>query len=74
MTDTVANVTLDKFCVVLSTREKRPHMIGAFHHSQRVAKKLIDTPANYQAAFDAFVKAPAGKSDGVKFSAGKRAK
>jgi hypothetical protein len=44
----VANVTLENFCVALSARDKRPHMVGAFYTSQVVAKSLFDTPANYQ--------------------------
>jgi hypothetical protein len=60
MTDTTdVNVTLDNFCVALSARDKRPHMVGAFHHSQRVANKVFDTSANYQARYDAFVIQPA---------------
>lgn len=54
-----ANVTLDNFCVSLSTRDKRPHLIGAFHYSQRVAGQVFDTTANYQASYDAFVNLPA---------------
>ena len=54
-----ANVTLDNFCLALSVRDKRPHMIGSFHHSQRVAEKPFDTQANYQARYDAFVNQPA---------------
>lgn len=53
------NVTLDNFCVALSARDHRPHMIGAFHHAQRVAKKVFDTPANYQARYDEFGNLPA---------------
>lgn len=56
---TAVNVTLDNFCVGLSARKERSHMIGAFHHSQRVAKKPFDTAANYQAAYDKFVNQPA---------------
>lgn len=52
-------VTLDNFCVELSARDKRPHMIGAFHHSQRVAKILFDTPASYQTRYGNFVNQPA---------------
>lgn len=53
-------VTLDAFCVALSAREKRSHhMIGAFHHSQRVAKALFDTAANYQTRYDNFCNQPA---------------
>lgn len=55
-----SNVALDNFCVALSAREKRSHhMIGAFHHSQRVAKNLFDSAANYQSLYDKFVNQPA---------------
>jgi hypothetical protein len=54
------NVTLDGFCVALSAREKRSHhMIGAFHHSQRLAKNLFDSAANYQSLYDKFCNQPA---------------
>lgn len=55
-----SNVTLDAFCVSLSARDKhRHHMIGSFHHSQRVAKNFIDSASNYQALYDKFVNQPA---------------
>lgn len=59
-TDTSApKVTLENFCVALSARDNRPHMVGAFYTSQVVAKNLFDAPATYQARYDEFVNLPA---------------
>jgi hypothetical protein len=60
ITDSPAvNVTLENFCVSLSARDNRPHMVGAFYTSQVVAKSLFDTPESYQSRYDAFVNQPA---------------
>ncbi len=46
--------TLDEFCVRLSLKDKRVHMIGAFHHSERRAGHARDTGSNFEARYVAF--------------------
>lgn len=60
MTDSsTPNVTLDNFCLSLSTRDRRVELIGAFHHSQKLSGQTFDTPANYQERYDDFANQPA---------------
>ncbi|BCP56314.1 hypothetical protein K32_49310 [Kaistia sp. 32K] len=54
-----STITLNEFCLRLSTRVKRVELIGAFEHAERAADKANDTEAAYQARFDAFIKKPA---------------
>lgn len=52
-------VSLTHFCVHLSSRVRAPEMIGAFEHSERVAKRMMDSTENYQARYEAFTTQPA---------------
>ena len=52
-------LSLDEFCQRLSATDNRVELIGAFHHFEKVAKRMQDTSANYSARFEAFVNQPA---------------
>lgn len=54
----VIKVTLNEFCVRLSTTVKRPELLGAFEHQERVAGRLSDTESGFRARFDAFINKP----------------
>lgn len=49
---------LNEFCSRLSATVKRPELIGAFEHSERVSGRLEDTEAEFKARFTAFVNKP----------------
>ena len=55
----VARVTLDEFCQRLSLKDRRVESISGFHHTERVARRVVDTEAAYASRFDAFMKQPA---------------
>lgn len=52
-------VTLDEFCTRLSLADKRVELIGAFHSTEKAAKRVRDTESNYAARFSAFINQPA---------------
>lgn len=51
-------LTLDEFCVRLSETVRSPEAIGAFHHTERAAGRMVDTEAAYRARFDSFLTTP----------------
>lgn len=52
-------LSLNEFCIRLSTKDKRVEMIGGFEHSERVAGRLSDTAENYAARYAKFLNQPA---------------
>ena len=51
-------VTLHEFCARLSKSVKRPELLGAFEHTERVAGRITDTDEAFRARFDAFINKP----------------
>lgn len=56
--DTPAKQHLNEFCSRLSKTVKRPELIGAFEHSERIAGRLEDTEAEFQARYSSFCNKP----------------
>lgn len=54
----VIKLTLHEFCARLSKTVKRPELLGAFEHTERVAGRLSDTDSAFRARFDAFINKP----------------
>lgn len=54
----VEPLTLDEFCISLSSRDKRVELIGAFNFVETQAKRFKDAESNYQSRFEAFVNQP----------------
>ncbi|ATI15631.1 hypothetical protein [Bordetella phage vB_BbrM_PHB04] len=54
----VEPLTLNEFCLRLSTRDKRVELIGAFNFVEKQAGRFKDAESNYQARFEAFVNKP----------------
>lgn len=52
-------ITVENFCIGLSSTDKRVEMIAAFHHEEVVAKRMHDTQERYQSRFEEFVTKPA---------------
>lgn len=52
-------LSLNEFCIRLSTKDKRVELIGGFEHTERVAGRLSDTVENYTARYEAFLNQPA---------------
>lgn len=52
-------LSLNEFCIRLSTTDKRVELIGGFEHSERVAGRLSDTAENYTARYAEFLNKPA---------------
>lgn len=52
-------LTLDEFCSQLSQVDKRVELIGGFHYTEKVAGRLKDTRAAYQARYVSFLTQPA---------------
>lgn len=52
-------LSLNEFCIRLSTKDKRVELIGGFEHSERVAGRLSDTAENYTARYAQFLNQPA---------------
>ena len=50
---------LDEFCSRLSATDKRVELIGAFHHSEKVAGRNKDNSSAYAARFVEFCNQPA---------------
>lgn len=66
--DTVAKATpetaseplsLNEFCIRLSTTDKRVELIGGFEHSERVVGRMSDTAEAYAERYAAFINQPA---------------
>lgn len=51
-------LSLHEFCARLSETVKRPELIGAFEHVERVAGRNVDTTEAFQARYDAFITKP----------------
>lgn len=51
-------LSLTDFCTRLSETVKRPELIGAFEFTERRAKRIKATEAEFRARFDAFINAP----------------
>lgn len=51
-------LSLHEFCARLSETVKRPELIGAFEHVERVADRNADTASAYQLRYDAFITKP----------------
>ena len=52
-------LSLDEFCSRLSSTDKRVEMIGAFHHTEKVAGRNKDVESAYIARYSAFINQPA---------------
>lgn len=52
-------LSLDEFCMRLSSTDKRTELIGAFNHVEKLAGRLLDTDGNFRARFEAFASQPA---------------
>lgn len=52
-------LTLNEFCIRLSTKDKRVELIGGFEHTERVAGRLKDTAENYADRYTKFLNQPA---------------
>lgn len=51
-------LTLDEFCVRLSTTDRRPELLAGFHFVETRAAHLKDTEAAYRARFNEYVNTP----------------
>ena len=54
-----AKVSLKRFCIDLSSSDRRVELIGGFEHTERVAGRLLDTKEAYQQRYADFANAPA---------------
>jgi hypothetical protein len=52
-------LSLNEFCIRLSTTDKRVELIGAFEHAERVSGRMSDTFANFTARYTKFLTQPA---------------
>jgi hypothetical protein len=52
-------LSLQEFCIRISTEFKQPEMIGAFEHYERVSGRLRDTETAYRSRFADFLHKPA---------------
>lgn len=52
-------LSLNEFCMRLSSKDKRVELIGGFEYSERVAGRLSDTAENYAARYAQFLNQPA---------------
>ncbi|MNH05848.1 hypothetical protein D3C79_651970 [compost metagenome] len=52
-------LSLNEFCIRLSTMDKRDELIGGFEHSERVAGRMSDTAEKYAERYAAFLNQPA---------------
>jgi len=55
----VQELTVNEFCARLSAKISKPELIGAFAHVERVAGRVKDSEAAFEARFDLFVNQPA---------------
>lgn len=53
-----AQITLDEFCTRISLSDKRVELIGAFHHCEKLEKRIKDDESAFQIRFNAFVNKP----------------
>lgn len=53
------DLTIDEFCVRLSSEISAPELIGGFNYAEKAAGRGKDTDANYRARFAAFGNQPA---------------
>jgi hypothetical protein len=53
-----AKQSLNEFCSRLSVTVKRPELIGAFAHIERINGRLEDTEAEFQSRFSSFCNKP----------------
>ena len=51
-------LTLDEFCVRLSSTDRRPELLSGFHFTETRAQRLKDTEAAYRERFKAYVNTP----------------
>ena len=52
-------LTLDEFCMRLSTTDRRAELIGGFHSVEKKNDRQKDTETAFRARFEAFVNEPA---------------
>lgn len=52
-------VTLQEFCTVLSSTDRRVELIAGFHSVELQAGRIKDTAAAYRSRFEAFTNKPA---------------
>ena len=55
---TTVPLTIDEFCLRLSTSDKRVELIGAFNYVEKAAGHIKDAEHEYRARFDAFANQP----------------
>lgn len=53
------DLSLDEFCIRLSSGKVGPEMIGGFRHDSIAAGRLKDSEVAFAAAFNAFTRRPA---------------
>lgn len=58
VSDAAPLLSLTDFCTRLSETVKRPELIGAFEFTERKAKRIKATEAEFRTRFDAFVNTP----------------
>jgi hypothetical protein len=58
-TEQEQELTLQEFCIRLSTTDRRVEMIGAFEHVERLAGRAKDTETAYAGRYSAFCNKPA---------------
>ena len=51
-------LSLEEFCTRLSGEDRRVEMIGAFHHAEKRAGRVMDLDANFRSRFHAFTTQP----------------
>lgn len=49
---------IDEFCRLLSMKDRRVELIGAFHFVESANNRTLDTEQNFSARFEAFTKKP----------------
>lgn len=52
-------LTLDEFCVRMSSKVNAPELLGAFHYEERAAGRLKDTEAAFAKRYEDFARKPA---------------
>lgn len=52
-------LSLNEFCIRLSTKDKRVGLIGAFEHTERIAGRMSDTAQNFADRYAKFINQPA---------------
>lgn len=56
---TTFELTLQEYCLRLSTRDRRVELIAGFHHEESAAGQLKDSETAFQARFNAYCTQPA---------------